>query len=169
MTKTKLSKAVLALIVAGAGSGAILSQFLDEKEGERLQAYQDGAGVWTICKGHTEGVKPGDRATVKQCADFFASDVGKSFATIDRLVKVPLTEPQRAGITSFCAYNIGPGNCARSTFLKKLNAGDLLGACNEIPKWKYVGGVDCTKPGNKTCGGIPERRAAERELCLWTQ
>ena len=27
-------------------------------EGLRLEAYQDGAGIWTIGYGHTEGVRP---------------------------------------------------------------------------------------------------------------
>ncbi|ECJ8655355.1 DUF3383 family protein, partial [Salmonella enterica subsp. enterica] len=32
--------------------------------------------------------------------------------------------PQKAGIASFCPYNIGPGKCLPSTFYWKLNAGD---------------------------------------------
>lgn len=43
--KSKLSKAVIALIISGAGASAILGQFLDEKEGNRLTAYQDGVGA----------------------------------------------------------------------------------------------------------------------------
>lgn len=156
----------MAAIAAGASATAILSVFLEEKEGTALRAYLDGAKVWTICKGHTSGVRPGQLATPAQCESFFASDVGIAFNAIDTLVKVPLSEPARAGITSFCAYNIGPRKCGSSTFLRKLNAGNRRGACDEIPKWAFVGGFDCRTPGNKTCAGIPLRREQERELCL---
>lgn len=162
---TKLSKAVAALVVAGASATAILNQFLDEKEGTALGAYLDGSRVWTICKGHTAGVKPGDRATREQCDRFFETDVGVAFAAIDRLVKVPMSEPQRAAVTSFCAFNIGPTKCSTSTFLRKLNAGDRVGACREIPRWIFDGGRDCRIRANN-CFGQVERRAQEEELCL---
>ena len=45
-TKTKLSAAVLALILGGATADKILDQFLDEKEGVRTIAYQDGRAIW---------------------------------------------------------------------------------------------------------------------------
>jgi|GEM_PF-6061670 lysozyme len=32
-----------------------------------------------------------------------------SCPTVERNIRVPLTEPQKAGIASFCTYNIGPG------------------------------------------------------------
>jgi GH24 family phage-related lysozyme (muramidase) len=31
-------------------------------------------------------------------------------AWVDRNIKVPLTEPQKVGIASFCPYNMVPGN-----------------------------------------------------------
>lgn len=167
--KSNLSKAVLALVAAGASATVILSQFLGEEEGTAYQSYLDGAKVWTICKGHTQGVKANQTATPEQCEKFFKTDVGVSFAAIDRLVKVPMSEPQRAGVTSFCTYNNSPTNCASSTFLRKLNAGDTLGACDEMRRWTFitVNGqkFDCRTPGNKLCGGIPPRREKERELC----
>ena len=38
--KTKLSAAMLALIAAGASAPVMMSQFQDEKEGQRLTAYR---------------------------------------------------------------------------------------------------------------------------------
>lgn len=167
---SKLSKAVTAAVASGASAAAILALFLNEAEGLKLRAYQDGAKIWTICRGHTSGVKPGDLASREQCDAFFQSDVGEAFAATDRLVNVPMSEPQRAGVTSFCTYNIGPDACSKSTFLRKLNAGDRRGACNAILDWVYitVNGrkYDCRTPGNERCAGIPTRREAERELCL---
>ena len=51
--KNKLSAAVVGLILAGASAPVILDQFLDEKEGNSEQAYRDGGGLWTICRGAT--------------------------------------------------------------------------------------------------------------------
>jgi lysozyme len=43
-SKTKLSAAVLGLVLAGAPASVILDQFLNEKEGNSLTAYKDGGG-----------------------------------------------------------------------------------------------------------------------------
>lgn len=48
---TKLSAAVLGLVLAGAPALMILDQFLNEKEENSLRAYRDGCGIWTICRG----------------------------------------------------------------------------------------------------------------------
>ena len=47
---------------------------------------------------------------------------------------------------------------------KKLNAGDVAGACAEFMRWTFVQGIDCKDPKNK-CGGIVTRRGEERALC----
>ncbi|EDW3313472.1 lysozyme, partial [Salmonella enterica] len=51
--RTKLSAAVLGLVLTGASASVILDQFLNEKEGNSLTAYKDGGGIWTICRGAT--------------------------------------------------------------------------------------------------------------------
>ena len=44
-------------------------------EGLKLKAYQDSGGVWTIGRGHTEGVKEGDTCTVEQAEQWFYYDI----------------------------------------------------------------------------------------------
>lgn len=162
---TTLSKRVLALVAAGASALAIASQFLTEKEGaDRLTAYQDGGGIWTACQGVTKNVHAGDVFTQAQCDAMDKEALDEADAVVTRLVKVPLTNPERAAVISFCAYNIGPGKCGTSTFLRKLNAGDRTGACNEIKRWIYDGGKDCRERGNN-CYGQVIRREQEKELC----
>ncbi|PHM28769.1 Lysozyme (fragment) [Xenorhabdus innexi] len=83
MKKTrKLSAAVIGLVLSGAGATAILAQFLDEKEGNRLSAYQDAGGIWTICRGVTriDGVpiRQGMRLTPNQCRDLNAKEAEKA-------------------------------------------------------------------------------------------
>ncbi|MDE9448845.1 glycoside hydrolase family protein, partial [Xenorhabdus bovienii] len=69
-------------------------------------------------------VRQGMKLTPNQCQDLNAKEAEQAIAWVKRHVRVPLTEPQIAGIASFCPYNIGPGKCFSSTFYRKLNAGD---------------------------------------------
>lgn len=158
----RLPHKVLALVAAGATSAAIATAFVGEKEGLELAAYQDGARVWTICRGHTETARPGMTATHDQCERLFATDLGRRLAEIDRAVTVPMSEPRRAAVASF-AFNVGMGNFRGSTFLRRLNAGDPA-ACDEILRWIHVGGRDCRDPAAK-CRGIVIRREQEAALC----
>ncbi|WP_426576028.1 lysozyme [Xenorhabdus stockiae] len=174
MKKTsKLTTAVMGLIISGAGATAILSQFLDEKEGNRLSAYRDAGGVWTICRGVTRiesiPVRQGMNLTESQCNDLNGKEAEQAIAWVRSNIKVPLTEPQIAGIASFCSYNIGPGKCFSSTFYRKLNTGDKKGACQEVKRWVFDGGKDCrqTKGQANGCYGQVERRAQESELTCW--
>lgn len=52
-----------------------IRQNLMQREGVRLDAYQDSKGVWTIGYGHTQGVKRGDRITKEQAAAFLKEDM----------------------------------------------------------------------------------------------
>ncbi|WP_350307486.1 lysozyme [Photorhabdus viridis] len=172
-TKTRLSRAVIGLILGGAGSTVILSQFLDEKEGNRLNAYQDAGGVWTICRGitHIDGqsVKKGMKLTATQCEQFNQIEARKAITWVKCNVHIPLTEPQVAGIASFCPYNIGPSKCFSSTFYRKLSSGDKKGACAEIKRWIYDGGRDCRQTNGKYggCYGQINRRDQESQLVCW--
>ncbi len=118
-----LSAAVLALIAAGAPAPDILDQFLDEKEGNHTTAYRDGAGIWTICRGAIlvdgKPVVPGMKLSKEKCDRVNAIERDKALAWVEKNIKVPLSEPQKAGIASFCPYNIGPGKCFPSTFYKR--------------------------------------------------
>lgn len=166
---SRLSKAVLALVAAGASAAVIMCQFLDEKEGNRWTAYQDGVKVWTICRGITrmdgKPVYPGQTATPEECKRVNDSEVGKSLNELQKIVHVPLSQPAMAGIASFCTYNIGSTKCRNSTFIYLLNSGRRQEACDEILRWIMDGGKDCRVRANN-CYGQVERRAQERELCL---
>lgn len=169
-SKTKLSAAVLGLVLAGASAPAILDQFLNEKEGSRLVAYQDGAGIWTICRGATQvdgkPVRQGMKLTQAECDQVNAKERDAALAWVDKNIHIPLTEPQRAGIASFCPYNIGPGKCFPSTFYSRINAGDRKGACEAIRWWIKDGGKDCRVRSNN-CFGQIERRDQESALACW--
>lgn len=168
--RAKLSAAVLALVLAGAPASVILDQFLQEKEGNTLVAVMDPGGVWSLCRGVTridgKPVVKGMKVTQAKCDQVNAIERNKALAWIDRNIKVPLTEPQKAGIASFCPYNIGSGKCLPSGFFRKLNAGDRKGACAEIRRWIFDGGKDCRIRSNN-CFGQVSRRDQESALTCW--
>ncbi|MBT0726824.1 lysozyme [Rosenbergiella australiborealis] len=169
---SKLSVAVLGLILTGAPASVVLDAFLDEKEGNSLKAYRDGhdRGTWTICRGatHVNGkpVWPSMRLSAEQCEVVNALERDKALAWVERNIHVPLTEPQKAGIASFCPYNIGPGKCFPSTFYQRINAGDRKGACEAIRWWIKDGGRDCRVRENN-CYGQVLRRDQESALVCW--
>jgi len=168
--KTKLSAAMLALIVTGASAPVLMEQFLKEKEGTSLIAYQDQGGVWTICGGVTSVngklVAKGMKLTQSQCDTIDKAEQAKALDWVEKNVHIPLTELQKVGIASFCPWNIGPGKCFTSTFYRKLNAGNRLGACAEIKRWIWDDGKDCRIRSNN-CFGQVQRRDQESELTCW--
>ncbi|WP_393950345.1 lysozyme [Kluyvera intermedia] len=170
MGKAKFSAAMLALIAAGATAPEMFDQFMKEKEGNALVAVVDPGGVWSLCHGVTvingKRVVKGQTATQAQCKKVNAIERDKALVWVDRNIKVPLTEPQKVGIASFCPYNIGPGKCIPSGFFRKLNAGDRKGACAEIKRWIFDGGRDCRIRSNN-CFGQIERRDQESALTCW--
>lgn len=152
------------LITGGAGAVAIAAAMLgghDGLEGRRYIPYRDVAGVLTVCDGHTgKDIIPGKRYTDAECDALLDKDLKRVKAQVDPLIKVSIPESERAAFYSF-AYNVGTGAFARSTLLKKLNAGDHAGACNELKRWTYAGG--------RQWKGLVTRREIEREVCTWGQ
>lgn len=151
-----MSKARLAaLVVSVAGLG-----FIATHEGKSNTAYQDpahGWGVPTICYGHTATATRGQWRTDQQCLELLATDAREAADAVLDLAKVPLTQGELDAYTSF-TFNVGRGNLAKSTLLKKLNAGDHIGACNQLLRWDYAGAVKLA--------GLTKRRRDENALCL---
>lgn len=159
-----LRSRIIGAITAGSGAIAIAAVMLGNAgglEGRRYYAYQDVVGVWTVCDGHTgSDIRRGHRYTDRECDKLLQSDLQKVATAIDPLIKVRIPEPTRAALYSF-TYNVGSGAFASSTLLKKLNSGDVPGACKELQRWTYAGG--------KQWKGLITRREIEREVCEWGQ
>lgn len=175
--KTKLSAVLVALIAAGASAPTIMDQFIGEREGSRQVSYLDGGSttvkrIWTICKGLTmvdgKPVTKGMKLSNDECAKHDRKELQATLDELQRIV-VPtvwagLSEPAKAGIASFCTYNLGSTKCRGSTFLKLLNVGERNAACAQITKWIRDGGKDCRY--DRSCRGQVDRRMQEDELCL---
>lgn len=146
------------------GVSATLLTFVQGHEGVRYKAYLDTGRVATICYGHTSGVRLGMTATKEQCDALLVKDLQIAQEGVRKHLKVPADRNQIDAYTSF-VFNVGEPAFANSTMLRKANAKDRTGSCNEFYRWVYVGKLDC-RLGSSNCSGIPKRRDAEATLCM---
>ena len=122
--------------------------------------YFDSVGVKTYGIGHTLGAGYPDPAkmqrgmptnldaALRDVFDLFRRDVAKYEAGVNRAVKVPVTQAQFDALVSF-HYNTGA--IGRASLVKRLNAGDEVGAAAGMMAW--------SKPAS-----IIDRRKAEQKL-----
>lgn len=118
--------------------------------------YKDSVGVWTVGVGHTASAgKPnpqtmdkGAQVPVADMIALFRADLAKFEDGVNKAVTVDLAQHEFDALVSF---HFNTGAIARASFVKKLNAGDRLGAASGMLEWK--------KPAE-----IIKRRTAEMKL-----
>lgn len=127
-------------------------------EGFKGEAYIPVPGdVPTIGFGSTEGVRLGDTISVPAALNRLEKDVRVAEDAVRSCVTVPLLPHEFDAYVSL-AYNIGKASFCGSTLVKKLNAGNYRGACEEIKRWHFAGG--------KRLKGLVDRRASEYKRCI---
>ncbi len=132
-------------------------------EGLRQWAYYDPPGILTVCYGSTTDVQKGKKYSLDECKARLDADMLAAVQAVDRCAP-GLPVPVLAAFSD-AVYNIGPTvacDTSRSTAARLLKAGDLRGACDQLPRWNKarVAGAMVELPG------LTKRRAKERELCL---
>lgn len=153
MSKLRIGAAAVAVSVAGLFA-------IQGFEGKVNQTYADPAHGWavpTVCVGHTKTAVRGQWRSDKECLELLKEDAAEAAGHVLRLSKVPLTQGELDAYTSF-TFNVGPTNLQSSTLLRKLNAEDRVGACNELSRW--------TRANGTVLPGLVKRRAEEKALCL---
>jgi lysozyme len=143
--------------VAALSASAVALVGLAVHEGYRENAYLDIVGIPTIGYGTTEGVKLGDRTDPIKALQRALSDMQKFEGAIKECVTVPLHQYEYDAFLSL-SYNIGARAFCNSTLVKKLNAYDYQGACDEILRWNKAGG--------RVVNGLTIRRQKEHQQCL---
>lgn len=139
--------------------GALAIGAVGAFEGLRTRAYLDIVGVPTVCYGETRGVSLGDQYTVEECKAMLGDGLLEFEQGMLKCIIDPASVPDKSYVAflSF-SYNVGTGAFCKSTLVRKLNSGNLLGACDELLKWVNAGG--------KVVQGLVNRRNEERALCL---
>lgn len=132
-------------------------------EGLRQVAYLDPVGIPTACFGETKGIKMGMKFTKAECEGMLTESLIEHEQGMVRCIKNPDIIPDKTyGAFLSFTYNLGVGAFCGSTMRKKIDAGNLAGACNELPKWNKatLAGVRIVLPGLTT------RRATEKSMCV---
>lgn len=138
-------------------------------EGYSARAYPDPTYGWkipTVGFGTTgkditkETVLPPVAAMTRAMADIQVFESG-----VKRCVAVPITQGQYDSYVMF-SYNVGTRGFCKSTLVKLQNEAKDIPACNQILKWRFSNGFDCSVPDNKVCPGLWTRRQFENKLCL---
>lgn len=141
----------------------VVIDHLQRWEGLRLTAYPDPGSndghPWTIGYGHTSDnfmkVVKGMKITKEQAVAALKHDAQEAAVAIDKLVSVPLNDNQRGALISF-VFNVGITAFARSTLLKRLNAGNYTAVPEQLMRWN--------KNDGRVMDGLTNRRAAEAGL-----
>lgn len=109
---------------------------IESLEGFRAKRYRDTTGHWTIGFGHL--IKPGesfgDAITREEAFALLHGDVADAERAVNSLVQVPLKQEQYDALVSF-VFNVGWGQFASSSLLRKLNAGHCCAVPDEIRRW----------------------------------
>lgn len=155
--KTAVVAAAANAVVRRVAAGMVVSAAglvgITQHEGKVNKAYLDPIGIVTICVGHTLTAKLGQVKTDAQCQELLQKDTAFAEAGVKRYVKQPITQTQYDQLVSL-TFNVGVGNLAKSTLVRKLNAGDCKGAAAEFSRWNRAGG--------QVLPGLTKRRADER-------
>src|SRR5260221_1942561 len=128
-------------------------KFIEGFEGLILQAYDDASdhilhqgdtvhGTMTIGYGHTDAagqptVFIGQTITKEQADAYLANDLSKVEESVNRLVKVPLTQNQFDALVSF---QFNTGALGQSSALTLLNQGKYAEAADHLTLYNHAGG-----------------------------
>jgi lysozyme len=126
-------------------------------ESFKSKTYLDLRGVPTIGWGTTKGIKLGMTITKDQAEAWIQREVAEVESAIMSLLQISCGENQLCALISL-VYNIGISHFENSTLLRKLNAGDVIGASQEFVRWDHSAGREVF--------GLLNRRKTEQSLFL---
>lgn len=135
-----------------------LLRLIRKFEGMRLRPYLCPAGVPTIGYGHTGAdVSMSMPAITPAQAEQMMTEDAAAFlqAAFKLSPTLKSSEAQASAIADFC-FNLGTTRYKASTLRKRIEAGDINGACDELMKWVNGGG--------RKLPGLVARRSAEATL-----
>ncbi len=145
----------------GSGKYAVIAVALIASwEGLKLVGWHDRIdppGINTVCYGHIEGVKVGDRYTAGQCKNMLLNDLPRYDEMVRKCIRVPMSDGTHAALLSF-TFNVGGGALCKSSVARKINAGELKSGCDALMLY--------TRANGKFVKGLENRRRDERRLCL---
>lgn len=174
LNKPPQSKKTIAAVV-GAGAAATLMSFVPQFEGTILRGYKDPIGIVTACTGHTRTAVLGKPYTKEECAKILDADLVEHAEGVLKCTPVLATHRNELAASVSFAFNVGTGAYCNSTMAKKFNAGDFMGACEELYKWTCASVAPGKGDKEGACAnatrtkiqlkGLYNRRNVEVDMC----
>lgn len=149
---SRIKKATVGVLAAAAISVAAY-------EGLYTSPYLDIVGVRTVCYGQTagDGVDLHRSYTPAECRKMLAASLVKYDEKMVACLHRDIPDSMHIAFIS-ATYNIGVFAFCHSSMARKVNEGDLRGACDALLAWDRAGGREIK--------GLHNRRVSERAICL---
>jgi len=103
---TALGQKTTALTTTGQKTTSVGINLIKHYEGDKLKAYRDAGGIWTIGRGHTKGVKKGMVITEASSDAFLLQDIVEFEDYVNGKARRSLKWNERDALVSF-TYNAG--------------------------------------------------------------
>ena len=113
-------------------------------------------------------VQMGDTTTPVKALQRTLTYVQKQDSQIRKCVTAPLHQAEYDIMADF-GYQYGINALCKSSMVKKVNAGDYVGACEAYLQYRFVAGYDCSTPGNRRCMGVWTRQQERYKACMEAQ
>lgn len=114
-------------------------------------------------------VQMGDRITPVRAVQRAAAHVSREESVFRQSLPGVQMTPGEYDVYMDWVYQYGTGAWANSSMRRQLAAGNYRAACDALLLYKFSGGIDCSKPGNKVCAGVWDRQLARHAKCLGEQ
>lgn len=158
---------------------AAVAPFTMRAEGTIYKAYQDPIGKWTICNGHTEGVKPGQTATKEQCIEYLKKDLAIAMTAVVKETPEIVDNPDALKAAGDFTLNSGAGGWKGSPMAKNFANRNWNAGCDSFIGYyasatfkkdmrpKYSCTPRKSQPGKWLCKlpGLVKRRVDESKIC----
>jgi lysozyme len=121
------------------------------------RAVRRPGGGWSIGYGHVRSAREGAQVTRDEAEALLLYDLRHVVSVVRAAIYAPIHRNQLEALVAL-AFHIGTENFLHSTTLQRFNAGDSLGAAQEIERWcrADLGGE------SQVVDALVRRRAAEK-------
>jgi lysozyme len=156
------------LTLSAAGLAAIVThEGYTERAVVPVAGDPQTVGFGSTVKPDGSPVKQGDTVTPVQAVRMAVVHINKDEVKLAKCVTAPISQKEYDLLVGH-AFQYGVHKTCTSTLVKKTNAGDYVGACNEYAKWNVVRGKDCSAR-DSGCYGVHTRAQDRKDQCLAAQ
>lgn len=154
-TSTKVTVGSLGGLAAAV---ALISPFIQQREGYVPRPYRDIVGVLSVCNGHTGPDIVNKTYTKSECNALTEKDIGTAATGVLNITPGLDKRPYVLAATISFSYNLGLGTYSRSSVARDFKAGQFKLGCTDMLKYTFIG-----KTYSK---GLADRRQGEYAICM---